>query len=203
MDGSSLGNAPAKQKSIDVGFNLLQSWSETRVARERKTLQRVGLAIGLVIIGVAAFPFLFGVRESAVKASIKAQAALDRARSEAEALDAKAKLEVPRIESKAMREASQRRLDVTLGHLAHVLNAAPGSVRLDNLNLTIAGGQVRISLAAQAFDARSARAFVREAGKGRSVVSSSQKGARRSMMSGARGGAGIAFDYERVAGDGL
>lgn len=185
---SSFGNAPSRQKSIDVEFNLLRTWSTARLDLHRRLVQRTAIGVVILLCGGVILPLLASARTAAVAEAQLAERELREVRDGTRSKEAQAAAVLPAVEREAAIRASAEHVNGLLSGLATVLNAAPDSLVVRSLQFEVTSGKLTVKIRAEAPDAETARAFARRVSSTPGI-----EGAKASSIS--NQGSGVAFDF--------
>lgn len=190
---SSFGNAPSRQKSIDVEFNLLRTWSAARRDLHRRLAQHAAMGLGVLLIGAVVLPLLYGARGAAAAQAAKAKNEAREMAAAVKANEERALLVLPVVERDAEILSSAKRVNSLLSGIATVLNASPETLVVRNLQFEVTGGILTVRLRAEAPDAATARTFARRVGATPGIA-----GAKASSI--INEGSGVAFDFTCTGG---
>lgn len=193
MNESSFGSAAPKNRSINVGANLLGEWIAERSAARRNAL-RLGAVLGAsVLVAAVALPVLW----RAGTAASRQAAAL---RSEVKGLDdalaasgSARKAAQPSQAVATMRVRTGDSFERLLGGVGRVLAAGGARTALATLHGDVQGGNLHLLAQADAEDDLAVEAFARAAGEPAAKVDAIT-GSRPSPLLGPRG---ISFQYEK------
>lgn len=164
MKQNLFGNAAPKNRSIDVGANLLGEWIAEQ-AKLRREIARFGAILGVaVLVSAATVPTLWesGTHAAAdavkLKAGIKqldAQLAItDKARQEAQ----------PKLVVDAMCDRTRNSFDFLIAQTERVMRSANPHMVLSGLRSDVTAAEVRVTAQGFAEDEDSADAFTRKVG---------------------------------------
>lgn len=193
-DGTLLGRAQLKNKSINVEANILDEWQEERrLIRDRIRVRTLALlAIGGAFLSLV--PLAWKFSESAVLSQRRAELDRDGMQRKLDALEADGKQAQPVIAYDQMVERQHQNAGAMLGNLIEIFNAAPNKVAISKVKASVSGGEIAIELSADSEDTESAQAFASEAGKGRNVLFSVLASTKKSSLLGPDG---LGFDIDK------
>ncbi len=188
---SSFGNAPSRQKSIDVEFNLLRTWSTARLDLHHRLARSVAMGVAIILSGAVILPLLISARSAAATNALLAKRELRATKDATRDDEQKAEAALPTVEREAEILSSAKRVESLLSGLSTVLNEAPDRLVVRSLQFDVTSGKLNVKLRAEAPDAETARTFARRVGSARGI-----EGAKASSIS--NEGDGVAFNFTSV-----
>ena len=198
MNDSSFGSAAPKNRSINVGANLLGEWIAEQAALRREIGRYGALLAGCLVVAGAALPTLW-------RASTQASREAAGLRVEVAALDAQLvlsdrarKAAQPALVVAAMRDRTGGAFDRLLAQVDRVLGAGNSRTAMASMRCEVQGGEAHLVVQADAEEDGAADAFVRNAGEEGAKVDAITSSRPSSLLA----PQGLAFQYEKRIGVG-
>jgi hypothetical protein len=191
------GHAAPRIRSINVRVNLLSQRVEERNRALSVARAKVIQVTSVFVTASVLLPWLINLAASASANAARWQRKASALRAEVSQLNEKAKLVKPRLEERDMIAGAKRHADAFMGQLVSVLNSAPPTMAISGMRVDILGGDVKVSVRADAEDYRSAEAFLDRAKAGAGPQDAGFTSTKRSDVL-AKGG--ISFEFIKKVG---
>lgn len=171
LEASTTGHAQLRNKTINAEVNLLNEWQRKRDLLSEQ-ITRLAIAFGLVsLLSFGSAPFLIRTFVTANSKLKLAQSQLEQDSVLLTKREEKKKTETPKIDQGAMHDTVVREAKQFLGHTFTVMNAAQAGMAFETVKTDVIGGTMTVTCKADAENNTVVETFLREAGKGKNVIS--------------------------------
>lgn len=196
MNDSSSGSAAPKNRSINVGANLLDEWISEQ-ARLRQEIGRYGaLLAASLLLAATVVPTLWRVSADSSRQAAKLRQGVKLLDEQLEITERARKAAGPGLVVKAMRDRTGESFDRLMTQMNRVLSAGNARTALTSLRCDIQGGEAHLVVQADSEEDGAADAFARDAGE----VGSKVDAIVNSRPSRLLGPQGLGFQYEKRIG---
>ena len=189
---SSHGRAQHSAKSINLEANILAEWVDTTSKIQRQIRLRALILTGIIVVACSVIPSLQSTSSDLALMAAAAKARHSRASLATAQLAQKTKAAQPLERASKVLAASRTNLEVLLGNLTLVINAAPTSVVFNNIEAQVTDAQLTITCKSEAESDEAGQAFTAAASKGPNVGYAVQASTMKSEV---LSKTGLAFDF--------
>ena len=196
MNDSSSGNAAPKNRSINVGANLLDEW----ISEQAKLRQGIGryaaLLAASLFLAATVLPMLWRITADSSRQAARLSQGVKLLDEQLAITERNRKAAQPGLVVKAMRGRTGESFDRLMTQMNRVLSAGSARVALTSVRCDIQGGEAHLVVQADAEEDGAADAFARNAGEAGAKVDAIVNSRPSRLLS----AQGLGFQYEKRVG---